>query len=124
MTGSAIPDALASIAIGLLLVVVAVRLASRERELLTNQSASPSVVSTIRELLEAAPGVSVVPRLEVLVIGPRTVLVTAEVGLNDSVTGEQVTRLVAELRDRLRGQAGVAQVYLTPSRHERPWSGR
>ncbi len=124
VTGSAVPDALASIAIGLLLVVVAVRLASRERELLTNQSASPSVVSTIRELLEAAPGVSVVPRLEVLVIGPRTVLVTAEVGLNDSVTGEQVTRLVAELRDRLRGQAGVAQVYLTPSRHERPWSGR
>src|SRR6266540_544769 len=114
VTGSAVPDALASIAIGLLLVVVAVRLASRERELLTNQSAPPSVVSTIRKLLEAAPGVSVVPRLEVLVIGPRTVLVTAEVGLNDSVTGEQVTRLVAELRDRLRGQAGVAEVYLTP----------
>src|SRR6266540_2815621 len=86
----------------------------RWRELLTNQSAPPSVVSTIRKLLEAAPGVSVVPRLEVLVIGPRTVLVTAEVGLNDSVTGEQVTRLVAELRDRLRGQAGVAEVYLTP----------
>ncbi len=114
VTGSAVPDALASIAIGLLLVVVAVRLASRERELLTNQSAPPSVVSTIRKLLEAAPGVSVVPRLEVLVIGPRTVLVTAEVGLNDSVTGEHVTRLVAELRDRLRGQAGVAEVYLTP----------
>jgi len=40
--------------------------------------------------------------------------VTAEVGLNDSVTGEQVTRLVAELRDRLRAQGGVAEVYLTP----------
>jgi len=40
--------------------------------------------------------------------------VTAEVGLNDSVAGEQVTRLVAELRDRLRAQGGVAEVYLTP----------
>jgi hypothetical protein len=66
----------------------------------------------------------VVPRLEVRVIGPRTVLVTAEVGLSDSVTGDQVTRLVAELRDRLRKQAGVAEVHLTPSRHERPWSGQ
>ena len=114
ITGSPVPDALASIAIGVLLVVVAVRLASRDRELLTNQSAAPSVVSRVRDLLEAAPGVTAVPRLEVMVIGPRAALVTAEVGLDDSVSGERVAQLMAQLRRQVRSQPGIAEVYLTP----------
>jgi cation diffusion facilitator family transporter len=121
LTGSALPDALASIAIGVLLVMVAVRLASRERELLTNQSASPAVVAAIRRRLESAPGVQTVPRLEVLVIGPRTLLVTAEIGVLAGEQGgsegngaEGVTELVARLRDQLRSEPGVAEVYLTP----------
>jgi cation diffusion facilitator family transporter len=120
-TGSAMPDALASIAIGLLLVVVAVRLASRERELLTNQSAPPAVVAAIRQRLESTPGVRAVPRLEVLVIGPRTMLVTGEIGVaeRDGADGpgdgaERVTALLAGLRDQLRSQPGIAEVYLTP----------
>jgi len=119
LTGSAMPDALASIAIGVLLVVVAVRLASRERELLTNQSASPAVVAAIRQRLESAPGVRTVPRLEVLVIGPNTLLVTGEVGVGEPVGAgadgdEEVTTLLARLRDQLRSRPGVAEVYLTP----------
>ena len=119
LTGSAMPDALASIAIGVLLVVVAVRLASRERELLTNQSASPAVVAAIRQRLESTPGVRTVPRLEVLVIGPNTLLVTGEVGVGEPVGAgadgdEEVTTLLARLRDQLRSRPGVAEVYLTP----------
>lgn len=137
LTGSAVPDALASIAIGVLLVVVAVRLASRERELLTNQSAPPAVVSAVRRTLESAPEVETVPRLEVLVIGPRTMLVTAEVAVADPAladpagepggepavgdpTGERVTALVARLRDQLRSVPGIAEVYLTPVTSAKP----
>jgi cation diffusion facilitator family transporter len=121
VTGSPVPDALASIAIGVLLVRVAVRLASRERELLTNQSASPAIVAAIRQRLESAPGVNAVPRLEVLVIGPRTLLVTGEVGVAEEDGAdprhdgaERLTALLASLRDQLRSQPGVAEVYLTP----------
>jgi cation diffusion facilitator family transporter len=122
LTGSAVPDALASIAIGVLLVLVAVRLASRERELLTNQSASPAIVAAIRRRLESSPGVRAVPRLEVLVIGPRTVLVTGEIDVEEAAEdgagapgdGGGVTALMASLRDQLRAQPGVAEVYLTP----------
>jgi cation diffusion facilitator family transporter len=110
LTGSAVPDALASIAIGVLLVYVAVRLASRERELLTNQSASPPVVAAIRRRLDGADGVRAVPRLDVLVIGPRTLLVTGEV----VVDGDDVSVVVAGLRDLLRSEPGIAEVYLTP----------
>jgi divalent metal cation (Fe/Co/Zn/Cd) transporter len=110
LTGSGVPDALASVAIGVLLVFVAVRLASRERELLTNQSAPAGVVAAIRERLAGADGVRSVPRLEVLVIGPRTLLVTGEV----VVDGDDVSVRVARLRDQLRSEPGIAEVYLTP----------
>jgi cation diffusion facilitator family transporter len=114
LTHTAVPDALASIAIGVLLVVVAVRLASRERELLTNQSASPAVIGAVREALESAPEVESVPRLEVVVIGPRMALVTGEVRLSGQPSGERVAQVLAGLRDQLRAQRGIVEVYLTP----------
>ena len=114
LTGSGVPDALASVAIGILLIVLAVRLARRDRELLTNQSAPSVVVERVRRLLLTEPGVSGVPRLEVLIIGPRTWLVTGEVAVEGSWPGPDVTQLVARLRRRLRTEPGVAEVYLTP----------
>jgi cation diffusion facilitator family transporter len=114
VTDSAVPDAAASIAIGLLLVVVAVRLASRERELLTNQSASPAVVAGVRQTIESSPEVESVVRLEVMVIGPRAALVTGEVRLAGEPSGERVAQVLAGLRDLLRDQPLVAEVYLTP----------
>jgi cation diffusion facilitator family transporter len=114
ITGSAVPDALASVAVGLLLVVVAYRLASRDRELLTNQSASPVIVNGVRQLLRAASGVVDIPRLEVIVVGPRTWLITAEVAVDGALSGDGVTALIGELRGRLRDEPGVAEVYLSP----------
>ena len=114
VTHSAVPDAAASIAIGLLLVTVAVRLASRERELLTNQSASPRVIADVLETLESAPEVESVPRLEAMVIGPRAALVTAEVRLHDEPSGERVAEVLAVLRERVRDLPLIAEVYLTP----------
>jgi cation diffusion facilitator family transporter len=114
ITGSGVPDAIASFAIGALLMTVALRLAQRDRELLTNQSAPPVIVDGVRRVLQADPGVAGVPRLEVLIVGPRTWLVTGDVSVDGSVPGGDVTRLVNELRARLRGEPGVAEVFLTP----------
>jgi cation diffusion facilitator family transporter len=114
ITGSGVPDAAASFAIGLLLVTVAVRLAQRDRELLTNQSAPPVIVDGVRRLLQAEPGVTGVPRLEVLIVGPRTWLITGDIAVDASRPGLDVTRLVNELRGRLRTEPGVAEAYLTP----------
>ncbi len=114
VTGSAVPDAAASFAIGALLIVVALRLAQRDRELLTNQSASPVIVDGVRRLLAGEPGVSAIPRLEVLIVGPRTWLITGDVAVEPGGTGGDVTGLVERLRQRLRAEPGVAEVYLTP----------
>jgi cation diffusion facilitator family transporter len=118
LTGSAVPDALASVAVGALLVFVAVRLARRDRELLTNQSAPRTIVDGVRAVLRDGPGVVGVPRLEVLVVGPRTWLITAEVALDGSLPGDAVTRRIGDLRARLAGEPGVAGVYLSPVRAE------
>jgi cation diffusion facilitator family transporter len=114
LTGSAVPDALASLAVGALLVVVAFRLAQRDRELLTNKSASAVIVDGVRRLLSDGAGVVDVPKLEVLVIGPRTWLITAEVAVDGLLPGAAVTGLIGELRGRLRAEPGVAEVYLSP----------
>ena len=114
ITGSAAADAGASFAIGALLVVVALRLAQRDRELLTNQSAPAVIVDGVRLLLAGEPGVSGVPRLEVLIVGPRTWLVTGDVAVETHGPGTDVTGLVEGLRRRLRAEPGVAEVYLTP----------
>jgi hypothetical protein len=50
----------------------------------------------------------------VLIVGPRTWLVTGDVAVDGAVPDLDVTRLVNELRGRLRGEPGVAEVYLTP----------
>jgi cation diffusion facilitator family transporter len=114
LTGSAVPDALASLAVGVLLVVVAFRLGQRDRELLTNQSAPAVIVDGVRALLRAGTGVVDVPRLEVIVVGPRTWLVTGEVAVDGALSGAAVTTVIGELRDRLRAEPGIAEVYLSP----------
>jgi Co/Zn/Cd efflux system component len=48
LTGSAAPDACAGIVIGVLLAAIGLRLAARNRALLTNRSESPAVLDRIR----------------------------------------------------------------------------
>jgi divalent metal cation (Fe/Co/Zn/Cd) transporter len=57
LTGNPIFDACGSIAIGLLLIVVALGVASEVQALLVGQSAEPAVRSAIEHHLRAAPGI-------------------------------------------------------------------
>jgi cation diffusion facilitator family transporter len=116
LTGSAVPDAIASVAIGVLLVYVAVRLAARERELLTNQSAPEAITAGIRQVFEDTPDLERIARLDVVVVGPRMWLVTADVALSATQTAVQVVDTLDDLRSRLRQDPGVTHVYLTPIR--------
>ncbi|HEY1487780.1 MAG TPA: cation diffusion facilitator family transporter [Micromonosporaceae bacterium] len=114
VTGSAVPDAAASIAIGVLLVCVAVRLASRERELLTNQAAPDLITDGFRQVFADKPEVERVARLDVVVVGPRMWLITADVVLGAAVGDDAVIEIVGDLRRSLRRDPGVVSVYLTP----------
>jgi len=98
---SPVPDAIAGILIGLLLSIVGLRLARRNRDLLTNRSESPLVLDQIRDLLIAGPGIAAVGKVASIYVGPHRLLVVAEVQPEDAMTGLRLRRLLSELRARV-----------------------
>jgi cation diffusion facilitator family transporter len=115
VTGSGVPDALASIVIGGLLCYLASRLTRRNRELLTNQSVPERYVQRIRDRLEREPTVDAVTRLEAVYLGPAAVLVAADVQMADGLAGTDVTAALAKVRaDAAREVPAIARLYLTP----------
>jgi cation diffusion facilitator family transporter len=115
VTGSAVPDALASIVIGGLLCYLATRLTRRNRELLTNQSVPERYVQRMRDRLESQPEIDAVMRLEAVYLGPGEVLVAADVQMADGLAGADVSEALARLRaDVARDVPAIARLYLTP----------
>jgi cation diffusion facilitator family transporter len=115
VTGSAVPDALASIVIGALLCYLAARLTRRNRQLLTNQSVPERYVARMRDRLEREPAIDAVTRLEAVYLGPASVLVAADVQVADGLSGHEVTAALARVRsDTAREVPVITRLYLTP----------
>ena len=128
VTGSSLPDAAASLAIGALLVVVAVILIRADKDLLIGQAAQPEVRRGIVALLESQPEVTAVVELMTEVLGPRELLVAARVDIDDEMTGGQVEEVSTRLeRDLRRAFPHVTQVFLDATSAQawpRPTSSR
>jgi cation diffusion facilitator family transporter len=116
LLGSPAPDAAAGIVIGVLLGAIGLRLAARNRALLTNRSESPVVLDRIRDLLAVDPEVAAVGRVASVYLGPHQLLVTAEVQPLDAMSGLRLRQLLAELRGRVAEAIPRATlVFLTPA---------
>jgi cation diffusion facilitator family transporter len=115
VTGSALPDALATIAIGLLLGYVALKLTSRNRQLIANQGVPERYLNQLRDGLTAVAGVEAVARLEAVYLGPGEVLVAADVRMGAELGGDELTAVLARIRsDAARDFPVIARLYLTP----------
>jgi cation diffusion facilitator family transporter len=115
VTGSGVPDALASIVIGGLLCYLASRLTRRNRQLLTNQSVPQRYVQRMRERLEGEPEIQAVTRLEAVYLGPSAVLVAADVQMADGLAGADIPTALARMRaDVARDVPTITRLYLTP----------
>jgi cation diffusion facilitator family transporter len=115
VTGSAVPDAIATLLIGGLLTLVAVRLSGRNRGLLTNQAVPERHVQRVRELLAGQDGIAGVGHIEAIHLGPASALVAADVALQDGMTGGDVASTLARVRDDVKDQLpGIERLYLTP----------
>jgi cation diffusion facilitator family transporter len=115
VTGSALPDALATLAIGLMLGFVALRLTGRNRGLLTNQAVPERYVEALRRRLVEVPGIAGVASLEAVYLGPGEVLVTADVTLEDGQDGEAVATALQRARTDIRREVpAIARLQLTP----------
>ncbi len=115
-TGAEWPDAVASLAIGGLLSLVAVRLSSRNRALLANQAISPRIAERLRTRLTEEPGIAAVLRMESVYLGPREAMVAADVVVDCDDIPATLERVRAHVKDEV---PFIARLYLTPVRNLR-----
>jgi cation diffusion facilitator family transporter len=116
VTGNPKWDGVASLAIAVLLAIVAVGLGHQTYELLLGQSAEPEERSAIERVLERHPGVVAAGDLFTMVLAPDRLLVAAHVDVADECTGDDVERMTAELDAQLREEVPtVWRVFLDPT---------
>lgn len=101
VTGSSVWDGGASIAIGVLLLVVAVKLGMDSKELLIGRAAAPELERLIREEIESLPGVDALLELRTMHIGPDNLIVAARVDVDNDLAGGQTEDLAEEVDRRL-----------------------
>ena len=115
VSGSAVPDAVVTIIIGLLLGYVALKLTGRNRQLIANQAVPDRYVDQLRRRLTAMDGVEDVPDIEAVYLGPGEVLVAAEVRMDPRLSVTELTQVLARIRsDACRELPVIARMYLTP----------
>jgi cation diffusion facilitator family transporter len=116
ITGSPVYDGGASIAIGVLLIVVAFRLGMDSRELLIGRSAEPKVRQVITEEIEQTPGVDRLLQLQTMHVGPDSLIVAARVALSDDSSAGQVEDLSEDIDHRLSERLPVTPyVFIDPT---------
>ena len=103
-------DGAASIAIGVLLLAVAVFLANETRSLIAGEAAHPVVLGKIRAVLDGDELVSGVRALDTLHLGPQCILVAVDVDFVAGLDGEGLLAAVADLERRI----GDADPRITP----------
>ena len=120
LTGSSIPDAAGSILVGLLLAAVAVDLTNRNRRFLIGQEADPRVRAATIQALLAAPEVDRVTYLWLEIVGPRMILVIANVDLTGDDTESHLAVRLRALEARISASPAVAGAVLSLSAPDEP----
>ncbi|AQZ60661.1 Cation transporter [[Actinomadura] parvosata subsp. kistnae] len=111
LTGNPLFDGLGSIAIGLLLIVVAVTLARETKSMIIGEAASPEIQRAIEDVLRHDSAIRDFTQLRTLHLGPEELLVAARV----TVTDGQVAEALRGAEERIRERVPLATVvYLQP----------
>ena len=115
ITGNSAFDGLGSIAIGLLLVAVAVTLARETKSMIIGEAAAPAVQEAIVSVLEDDPSIQEYAQVRTLHLGPEDLLVAARVTMPASGDVAGAARALAETERRIRERVPIASaVYLQP----------
>jgi cation diffusion facilitator family transporter len=116
LTGSTLPDAVASLVIAAVLAGVAFELARANRHLLIGSQADPRLVRGVTRWLAAQPDVDTVVDLITQRTGTDRVLVCARLDLSDSLDAATVEQRVIEMDEALREEfPDVHEVFLAPA---------
>ena len=112
-------DGVASIAIGILLGLIAIVLARETKGLLIGEPARSELVSSICAMARAQPGIERSNGLFTVHLGPRQVVAALSVEFADRLSAGEVETIVATLEDRVRkAHPEVVSLLIKPQKPE------
>lgn len=115
LTGDGRWDAVGAMAVGTLLVIIAIFLALEMATMLVGESALPEEVAAIRAALESAPLVERVIHLRTMHVGPDELLVGAKIAIRHSETAAGIVAGINEAERAMRAAVPSAKyVFIEP----------
>lgn len=115
VTGNVIWDGLATLSIGILLVVISIVLTIEMKSLLIGEAATREHITAITKAVEGVPQVMKVIDLKTQHIGPEELLVAGKIEFDSGLTNRQVSEAINEVEAALRAAVPlVMQIYLEP----------
>ncbi|HEY1626256.1 MAG TPA: cation diffusion facilitator family transporter [Streptosporangiaceae bacterium] len=118
VTGSPVWDGAASIAIGGLLIVVAIKLGLDSRDYLIGRAATPADLEVIRGEIETAQGVDALLDLRTMYLGPDHLVIAARVSFDDGLSAGRAEDVADEVDRRLTSRLSmVPHVFLDPTQN-------
>lgn len=115
ITGDGTWDGIGTLAIGILLGIVATTLAIEMKSLLIGESASTEMVTRIVDAIEDGPEIDRVIHIRTMHLGPDELLVGAKIAVNHDETASEVANGIDAAEKRLREAVPIARViYLEP----------
>lgn len=110
-------DGVASIAIGLVLAVVAFVLARSARGLLLGEAATPKTLAAIKQAIESHPNVEEVVELLTMHLAPKQILINAHLQLRSDLRTGDIEQSIREIEDRIKSaEPKVEMMFLEVAR--------
>jgi cation diffusion facilitator family transporter len=122
--GSPVPDGLASIVIGMILIVVAIFLVMETKGLLLGERADTEVVNDIREIARRDESVTRINHPLTMHLGPQEILLNLEVEFRPEMTMPQIAAAIDRLETQIRARhADVIRIFIEARALQRAASG-
>ena len=115
VTHNAVWDAIGTLAIGVLLVMVAVILGIETSSLLVGEGASDKDTDKITDAIAATPGVDSLIHIKTLYLGPEELMVAAKFAVGKKATAQDIAKAIDDAEVAIRKAVPTARViYLEP----------
>jgi cation diffusion facilitator family transporter len=115
LSGSHLPDAIGSIAIGVLLCTIGVMLARDTKSLLIGEAATLEDRREAMAAIEGTPGVEAVTQMLTYHLGPETVLLALKIRFKASLSVADLEKVIDDLEARVRARVPVMKrIFVEP----------
>ena len=112
-------DGVASIAIGLMLGLVAVLLAREAKGLLIGERADPAVIERIRAAVTAQDGITAVNHVRTIHTAPDSIFVAISADFDDDLTMGEAESVIERIEQQLKAdEPMLASIYIRPEKRE------